>query len=217
MNAPFSDEEFLVSSRKDDPCKVNELHRNGVVRRDYKNGSKAKNCSYYPKDQQSVSCQDVSASLVVQKVPHFKHQVDQLNEHQHAANILIKRQKQGSTRSHQGESSSSAFDNSELVILGSSGEPSNIRSTRTLNNHNACSSNPIIEIDEFSPKIRNGGSHNVDCSSNVDSDVRARQLEADEILARELQEQLYNEVPGVGVREVCCLVSYFTFYIFVNL
>ncbi|KAI3983209.1 hypothetical protein MKX01_039700 [Papaver californicum] len=31
-----------------------------------------------------------------------------------------------------------------------------------------------------------------------DSDARLRQMEADEILARQLQEQLYDEMPGVG-------------------
>ncbi|KAK4425338.1 NEP1-interacting protein-like 1 [Sesamum alatum] len=50
---------------------------------------------------------------------------------------------------------------------------------------------PIIEIGESSPELGRN-SH--------DEDARARQLEVDEVLARELQEQFYNEVliPGVG-------------------
>ncbi|KAL0322643.1 UNVERIFIED_CONTAM: hypothetical protein Sangu_1883600 [Sesamum angustifolium] len=52
---------------------------------------------------------------------------------------------------------------------------------------------PIIEVDEFSPQPRR---------NDHDGDARARQVEADEMLARELQEQLYNEVPVFGVEEV---------------
>lgn len=63
------------------------------------------------------------------------------------------------------------------------------------NNHGLRILDPAIEVDEFSSEIRNTG--------NDVSDVRARQIEADEILARELQEELYNEVPVVGVDEVC--------------
>lgn len=121
------------------------------------------------------------------------------------ANARIKRQKQGSTSSTNGECSTSNFDDSELVCLGSSGEPSNSRSTRDLNRSGLGVLEPIIEIDELSPEIRDNSSCNIGCSSNDDSDVRARQLEVDEMLARELQEELYNEVPGVGVAvgEVC--------------
>lgn len=141
-----------------------------------------------------------SASPTAQTVSCFKHQGDQPNELQRAVNTLAKRQKQGSARGHQGESSSSSCNNSEVVILGSSGE----RSTRPRTNPNAGTLNPIIEIDEFTPEMRNTASHR-GSSRNVDSDVKARQLEADELLARELQEQLYNEVSGNGIHEVCCL------------
>ncbi|KAM7466145.1 hypothetical protein LguiB_013707 [Lonicera macranthoides] len=61
-------------------------------------------------------------------------------------------------------------------------------------NHGLRILDTAIEVDEFSPKIRNTG--------NDASDFRARQIEADEILARELQEELYNEVPVVGVDEI---------------
>ncbi|CBI33356.3 unnamed protein product, partial [Vitis vinifera] len=61
---------------------------------------------------------------------------------------------------------------------------------------------PVIEIDEQSPEIRHVASRNGGSMNNDDSDARARQIEADEILARELQEQLYHEMPvdgGVGI------------------
>ncbi|KAL7237640.1 hypothetical protein ACSBR2_003861 [Camellia fascicularis] len=41
-------------------------------------------------------------------------------------------------------------------------------------------------------------SHNIGSGSDDESDASARQVEADEMLARELQEQLYNEALGVG-------------------
>lgn len=121
------------------------------------------------------------------------------------ANARIKRQKQGSASSTNGECSTSNFYDSEIVCLGSSVEPSNSRSTRDPNRNGLGVLDPVIEIDEFSPEVRDNCSRNIGCSSNDDSDARARQLEADEMLARELQEELYNEVPGVGVAvgQVC--------------
>ncbi|KAM7488550.1 hypothetical protein LguiB_026034 [Lonicera macranthoides] len=115
------------------------------------------------------------------------------------ANARIKRQKQGSASNTNGECSTSNFDDSEIVCLGSSVEPSNSRSTRDPNRNGLGVLDPVIEIDEFSPEVRENCSRNIGCSSNDDSDARARQLEADEMLARELQEELYNEVPGVEV------------------
>ncbi|KAA8548462.1 hypothetical protein F0562_000146 [Nyssa sinensis] len=149
---------------------------------------------------QSLS-QHGSSPLAAESTPHVISRLGQINEHRHAANTLIKRQKQGSSSSNHGKCSKSGFDDSEIMFLGSSGEPSNSRSTR--NQHRGLRiSDPVIEIDDFSPGIRHTGSHNINCSSNDDSDARARQVEADEMLARELQEQLYNEIPGVGVGEI---------------
>lgn len=61
---------------------------------------------------------------------------------------------------------------------------------------------PVIEVDELSPAVRNTTSQSIDDVHNDDSDARARQVEADEMLARELQEQLYHEGPVVEGREV---------------
>lgn len=96
---------------------------------------------------------------------------------------LIKRQ-----RKH--PSHISGYSDSEIVCLGSSNEPSSSRSRRNQIRHCGPILDQVIELDESSP-----------ISNNDDSDARARQLEADEILALELQEQLYHEVPVLGNSE----------------
>uniref|UniRef100_A0A5B7BXQ2 RING-type domain-containing protein n=1 Tax=Davidia involucrata TaxID=16924 RepID=A0A5B7BXQ2_DAVIN len=206
IELPSYDEGQHLSSRKDDLCFVDQHHENGVVRRDNGHGSSNWTDNEYPKDRDAVSCQHVSAPPAAQSASHIMSRLGQFDESRHAAKTLIKRQKQGSSSSNHGKFSKSGIDDSEIMFLGSSGEPSNSRSTRNLflgnrstrNQHHGLGiSDPVIEIDEFSPGIRQTGSHNVNCSSN-DSDARARQVEADEMLARELQEQLYNEMPGVG-------------------
>ena len=193
-NPSLSDEEPLLFHRTDDPCNVNKLPRTVVARRDNKEGNITR--------KHSVSSQNASAAPISQTVSQ-KHQGGRLNDHPDSSNTVIKRQRQGSSRSHQGESSSSATSNSEFLVLGSSGEPSNARSIRTQNSHAARSFKPIIDIDEFSPETRSNGPCNIDRSSVSASDIRDRQLEADEILARELQEQLYNESNVAADREVC--------------
>lgn len=181
ISLPLSCEEPRLSRRTDD------------MRKDNRDGNNAR--------KHSVSSQNVSAASIVQTVSQ-KHQGYRLNDHHGPSNTVIKRQRHGSFRSHQGESSSSAIGNSELVVLGSSGEPSNVRSARTQNSHTARSFNRTIDIDEFSPETRSTGSCDIDCSTSSASDVRDRQLEADEILARELQEQLYNESNVAADREI---------------
>ncbi|XP_072956179.1 uncharacterized protein [Typha angustifolia] len=100
-----------------------------------------------------------------------------------------------------GESSSS-FDDPEISYLGS-WKPTNSRSTRTRNTrHQRTVLGAVIEVDEmdypgdtyFVPQDQSGGISN-------DSGIRARQVESDEVLARQLQEQFYNESPGVSRTE----------------
>ncbi|KAL3828351.1 hypothetical protein ACJIZ3_017153 [Penstemon smallii] len=94
-----------------------------------------------------------------------------LNGHPSTSRNFVKRQKQGSNMSTFGECSNSTS-----------------RSTSTSVNN----LQPVIEVDEFSPESR---------PNAPDEVVRARQVEADELLARELQEQLYSEVPVHGAEE----------------
>ncbi|KAL7613449.1 hypothetical protein Lser_V15G06058 [Lactuca serriola] len=88
--------------------------------------------------------------------------------------------------------------NTDVPRVSDSGEPSTSRSTRKNKNKNKNKNNsrgggsldldPVIEIDDVSPDENRGS--RID---DEDPGVRALQVEADEMLARELQEQLYNE------------------------
>jgi hypothetical protein len=111
---------------------------------------------------------DTNPNPSVSAVPPLMHDVQ-------PANARSKRQKHGPTSSTNGECSTSNSDDPELVCLGSSSKFRSTGATRV---------DPVVEIPEFSPQPRN---------DNHDSEIRARQLEADEMLAMELQEQLFNE------------------------
>ncbi|XP_022924728.1 uncharacterized protein LOC111432144 isoform X1 [Cucurbita moschata] len=89
----------------------------------------------------------------------------------------------------------------DVVYLGTSEESSNSRSTRLQSRRIRDSLNEVIEVDELSPEMRHPVSQNVGSLNDNTSDARARQLEADEMLARELQEQLYQEIP-IGGEEI---------------
>ncbi|XP_073307852.1 uncharacterized protein [Primulina huaijiensis] len=90
--------------------------------------------------------------------------------------------KQGTISSYSGECSTSVSDDSEVVIHSSSVGPSNSRST----SGDVTDLHQTIDDDDFKP--------------NTHGEVaRAKQVEADELLARELQEQLYNDLPVLGV------------------
>lgn len=181
------------------------------MRRDSGKGISSRNDNEDREDQNAVSFQNGCALTEAQAVSRPMAHSVHVTGHRGAASTLMKRQKQGSTSSNHGQSSSSAAVDSEFVILASSKEPLNSRSTR---NHSDSgprildSDHPVIEVDGFSPEVRHFGSDNRDASSNGDSDDRARQVEADEMLARELQEQLYHESLGVEDEEVCFLIRF---------
>ncbi|XP_042517983.1 uncharacterized protein LOC122091861 [Macadamia integrifolia] len=120
------------------------------------------------------------------------------NGQQRGANKLMKWQKkEGSTRSNLGECSTPTPNDSDVAYILSSGESTNARSIRRRNPHHRGNSGLVIVIDELSPETRGGNSVDTSQLDDNDSDARARQVEADEILAQQLQEQLYSELPGV--------------------
>lgn len=92
------------------------------------------------------------------------------------------RRKQTSTSSHIGESSSAADEpRGDLQSSKISAGP----------NHSSHQHNiPVINIDDISPEARPSSSGFT--NRTVDPTIEA-QLESDELLARQLQEQLYNE------------------------
>ncbi|KAL2932831.1 E3 ubiquitin-protein ligase SDIR1 [Bienertia sinuspersici] len=102
----------------------------------------------------------------------------------HTPTSSIKRQ-----RKH-GLSSGSPEKSTEVICLSSGGASSTMKS---VNDHGGFPQRELgspLVVDELSPKVIESTSQTDD-----DSEAMALQLQADEMLARELQEQLYNEIP----------------------
>ncbi|KAK9138062.1 hypothetical protein Sjap_008656 [Stephania japonica] len=115
---------------------------------------------------------------------------------------LPKRQrKRMSGHSNYGESSSSVFDDSEVTVLWSSHDVSDMGCPRSSDNHGHDIPASVIDINELSPEVL-VRSHNSRQMANDDSNNRTKQVEEDEMLARELQEQFYNELEGVSSGEI---------------
>ena len=104
--------------------------------------------------------------------------------------MLPKRQKKHlltSRNSDSGESSRIIPNNSDIVFLGSSrGSSSSMSSRIHIGQHL-----DVLDLDE-SCEMRGTNANYMDCVNVEGSEARARQVEADEMLARELQEQLYH-------------------------
>ncbi|KAK9288817.1 hypothetical protein L1049_017282 [Liquidambar formosana] len=195
---PSSDEAGCLS-RKNDGAGCNQRLENRVDNRDNRIGNNNRTGCDYPKVWGAVPSQHGPAPPSAQVPYSLVPESEQVDGRHLVANTLLKRQrKHESTLSNTGECSTSGFGDSELVFLGSSGDPSNSRSTRNQNSRRCGILNPVIEIDESSPEIGLSDSVDISCMNSDDSYARARQVEADEILALELQEQLYQEVPVVG-------------------
>ncbi|XP_047334687.1 uncharacterized protein LOC124938312 [Impatiens glandulifera] len=123
-----------------------------------------------------------STSFGSSRVPPHVSQPEQSNEC-YRTNIT-KRKKQASTSQPTG---------TEVVLLSPLEQQPSSRLSRNLTIRNQIASNSVIEIDE-SPQTRTGpqrGESNI--HGELDARAQAIQVEADERLARELQEQLYNE------------------------
>ncbi|XP_047066385.1 uncharacterized protein LOC124674386 isoform X1 [Lolium rigidum] len=92
-----------------------------------------------------------------------------------------------------GDSSSSLHEHSGSCLASSD-------TTAGRNHTTVCHDTPVIDIDNlYSPEVRphlRGNHHGTSIGPNISA-----QLEADEMLARQLQEQLYNETPRVAPRE----------------
>ncbi|KAG8082650.1 hypothetical protein GUJ93_ZPchr0014g47279 [Zizania palustris] len=114
---------------------------------------------------------------------------------------ISKKKRNHTSISYPGESSHSVGQSmvSQLASLNSTDARSH-----TIHYHDI----PVVDIDDvFSPEVRPSSSGS-GCSnrSSVDPNIR-EQLEADEVLARQLQEQLYNETPDVPTEEIDAIVA----------
>ncbi|XP_073312664.1 uncharacterized protein [Primulina huaijiensis] len=132
-----------------------------------------------------VSSEHVSTLPLRQTMPLPRARLGLLNMYPSSANTFTKRQKQETTSSYSGECSTSVSDDTEVVILSSFIGQSNSRSM----SGDVANLHQTIDVNDFKPNIH-------------DEVARAKQVEADELLARELQEQLYNDLPVFGVRQV---------------
>ncbi|XP_039050835.1 uncharacterized protein LOC120192054 isoform X2 [Hibiscus syriacus] len=94
------------------------------------------------------------------------------------------------TSGNSGESSRLIPYDADVVFLGSSRESSSSRSSRI----NIGQHLNVLDLDE-SFEMRGTNGNYRDCVSDEELEARARQVESDEMLARELQETLYHEVP----------------------
>ncbi|XP_010475148.1 PREDICTED: E3 ubiquitin-protein ligase RNF12-A-like isoform X2 [Camelina sativa] len=94
---------------------------------------------------------------------------------------VVERETRQQRRRRNGITTSRASNEPEVTVITSPGEPSNSRPPRIQNHQRR--NTQVLEIEDSSPThIENGV-----------SDLNVRQIEADEILARELQEELYQE------------------------
>nr|XP_043632776.1 uncharacterized protein LOC122603970 isoform X2 [Erigeron canadensis] len=159
--------------------------KKGVVLRDHRNGSMSSNINSHFEDLEIYSPQRVPA--LPDTMSRRAHNLGQLDRVQ-----LTKRQREGAVLSNNQECDMSHFKDSDIMSRSIPREPSTSRSTKNKNHCGASSSVPVIAIDELSPENGNHGSP-TDHNSNENSIVRALQLEEDEMFAKQLQEQLYNE------------------------
>lgn len=180
------DDDQHISRGKAASSSAFDQQNNGMVQRDRRNGNISSTIYNHFDDLEIDPTQRVSAPP--DTMSRRTHNLGQFKERAQ----LTKRQRDGVALSNSREYAMPCSADSERLFPSLSGEPETSRSTRNKNRRGAGTSDPVIAIDELYPEYGNRGS-NTDSTSNEDSSVRALQLEADEMLARELQEQLYNE------------------------
>ncbi|XVF38060.1 hypothetical protein REPUB_Repub20aG0065200 [Reevesia pubescens] len=165
-------------------CQVSQRNENSFVKRD--NGGNNGILCGRPENHDATETAPVISKF------------NQISEPSHAKHMLPKRQtKHVLTSRNSGESSGVIPNDSDIVFLGSSRESSSSRSSRIhIGKHL-----DVLDLDESSEMRGTNGNH-MDCVNDAESEARARQVEADEMLARELQEQLYHEVPVFGNGEI---------------
>ncbi|RZB86934.1 E3 ubiquitin-protein ligase SDIR1 isoform C [Glycine soja] len=131
--------------------------------------------------------------------------VDQSSGTHRTADILTKRQRKRESpsgfmfRGSTGDSSSSSrnpVSDPEVIELLSPPRGSSSSSRTSVLDHE------VVDL-LSTPRYANRSSEDLDDNDNNSSEARARQVEADERLARELQEQLYHDDPfeGRGIDE----------------
>ncbi|CAN4090954.1 unnamed protein product [Withania somnifera] len=150
-------------------------------------------------NQDSASIKHLSGVSIGPKGSPPGPQSCQINGHRTAPNTVKRRLKQGPALNSHGECSTSISDDVDIIFLTS--PESRVNTRPTINPSNVGTGiEPVIVVDSPSSITRHESSR-VLCGSSRNEDARVSQVEADERLARELQEQLYNEVPSFGIDE----------------
>lgn len=138
-----------------------------------------RNDSIHRKCNASTSASVASTSS--SRVPSIKH----VNKPRHQPNINF------SGRIEGGSAPLNELSDPEVISLVSDGESSRSRSRTGHSTYDRSSVPSRVNVDGLSTELRNS-------SNDDDLESRARQVHADEMLARELQEQLYCGMPDVG-------------------
>ncbi|CAN6460427.1 unnamed protein product [Victoria cruziana] len=130
------------------------------------------------------------------------------NERKSRGGRIIKKQRRSSSVTdnfQHGEGSSTSYVGPAVVRMQSSRHPSRVSSmTRSRSRQAGRIFENVIEIDDSPSPRTNIHSRevNANCAAADDAGAKARQVEADELLARQLQEQFYREVGGAGSNEI---------------
>ncbi|XWS35099.1 hypothetical protein CRYUN_Cryun21dG0097100 [Craigia yunnanensis] len=161
-------------------CQVSQQNENRVMKGDNASGGNNRTVRGCPENNDATETDTVIFS-----------KSNQISKPSHAKKVLPKRQmKHVLTSRNGGESSRVIPNDSDIVFLSSSrGSSSSMSSRIHIGQHL-----DVLDLDKSS-EMRGTNANYMDCVNVEDSEARARQVEADEMLARELQEQLYDEVP----------------------
>ncbi|KAF8014296.1 hypothetical protein BT93_H0208 [Corymbia citriodora subsp. variegata] len=152
--------------------------------------------------QSSTSCGNIANKDTRQIISEIVSEAGQTHGRPNSTRTSIRRQNNREVSFGNGNSCNRLVsNNSDIINLVSPGDSRNPSSARRLRRQHQGASSSVIEIDDTSPGIGQSGTAILD-TLNGESDSRARQLEADEMLARELQEQLYNDSPVLGDGEM---------------
>ncbi|KAK8548480.1 hypothetical protein V6N12_061394 [Hibiscus sabdariffa] len=168
--------EHLLSRFNSVRCQVSQRNEN-VVKRNHASGGKTQ-----------ILCDSPETLDATDTAPVIS-KINQISETSHA-NMLPKWKMEHVLSSrNNGESSRVTPNDPDILFLGSSSESTCSRSSRI----HIAEHLDVMDLDNSSG-MRGINANNVGSMNDEDTEAKARQLEADEILARELQEQLYHEV-----------------------
>lgn len=157
--------------------------------------------SSYPHN--STSCGNIANKDTHQLISEIVSEAGQTHGRPNSTRTSTRRQNNREVSFGNGNSRNrSVSNNSDVINLVSPRYSRNPSSARQLRHQHQGASSSVIEIDDTSPGIGQSGTPILDTLSSFESDSRLRQLEADEMLARELQEQLYNDSPMLGNGEM---------------